>query len=108
MNELTAATQIAINRWMSLASGNPAPHGFLASLAGEEKPGFCGFLFDPNTHPLAIQLAQSYVHSVWPTLMFLSRSWLWEHHSARYKLLGLINFLICSSLLTFNHINNVS
>ena len=91
---LAAATQTAVQRWCIVAAGNPPIHGFLSSLSAGENTGFCNFIFDPSTHPAALSLAQTHGHTVWPVLMFLSRSWLWEHHSARHELLGLKRFLI--------------
>ena len=90
---LSAASGAAAVSWAQFSSTRP--HLLLISntMANSEPDAFLSFLLNPSTHPLAIALSQQHGKQVNDELCFLTRSWLYTLHCARFRALGLWQYL---------------
>ena len=62
-------------------------------MANSEPDDFLSFLLNPSTHPLVIALSQQLGKQATDELCFLTRSWLYTLHCARFRALGLWQYL---------------
>ena len=86
---LSPVTNSAISHWITYASSRPHLLPILLSYAKGSPAVFLSFLLDPSTQASSISLSQLYGHTVIPDLCMLTRTWLYIHHRARYRALGL-------------------
>ena len=86
---LRHATALATEHWVSFSSSRPHLVQLLLSYAHGDPAEFLPFLLDPNTRAPVITLAQKYGRQVIDDLCMLTRTWLYIHHRARYRALGL-------------------
>ena len=90
---LSAASSAAAVSWAEFSSSRPHLLPILNTMANSEPDDFLSFLLNPSTHPLAIALSQQYGKQATDELCFLTRSWLYTLHCARFRALGLWQFL---------------
>ena len=86
---LKPATALATSHWVKFASSHPHLLPLLLSYANGESADFLPFLLDPSTRAPVLSLAQSCGPQVIDDLCMLTRTWLYIHHRARYRALGL-------------------
>ena len=86
---LKPATALATSHWVKFASSRPHLLPLLLSYANGEPADFLPFLLDPTTQAPVLALAQSCGRQVIDDLCLLTRTWLYLHHKARYRALGL-------------------
>ena len=86
---LADATAAASAQWAHFAFTYPHIHPILRSVAAASSEEFLAFLLDPTTNARVITLAQQVGKDVISGVSFLTRSWLYEHHRARLRALGL-------------------
>ena len=87
---LADATAAAAEQWAHFAFTYPHIHPLLRSIATDaSSEEFLAFLLDPTTNARVISLAQQVGKDVMSEVSFLTRSWLYEHHRARLRALGL-------------------
>ena len=87
---LADATAAAAEQWAHFAFTYPHIHPLLRSIATDaSSEEFLAFLLDPTTNARVITLAQQVGKDVMSEVSFLTRSWLYEHHRARLRALGL-------------------
>ena len=90
---LTAATIAAAEQWANFISLNTYLLNLFRSVSVASQDNFLAFLLNPTTHPEVIGLAQQHGKRAMEDVSFLTRSWLYEHHRARYRALGLYSCL---------------
>ena len=66
----------------------------LSEVTAREPISFTQFFVDPSTDPQAIKTFQFHGQEVWDKLFYISHSWLFTIHRARYRLLGLSSYLV--------------
>ena len=86
---LSQATAKATAHWVKFASSHPHFLPLLLSYANGNPSDFLSFLLDPSTRAPVISFAQSHGRQVIDDLCKLTRTWLYIHHRARYRALGL-------------------
>ena len=86
---LAHATSQAIAHWAQFVKSSPYIGPLLLEVAESGKESFLTFLLDPTTHPAVIALAQTNGPKVIDHVCLLTRSWLYFHHRARFRALGL-------------------
>ena len=86
---LKPATALATSHWVKFASSRPHLLPLLLSYANGEPADFLPFLLDPTTRAPVLALAQRCGRQVIDDLCLLTRTWLYLHHKARYRALGL-------------------
>ena len=91
---LTAATAQAASHWSDFVISHPHLLPLLQEFAEGEKDTFLSFLLDPTTQPTVIALAQTHGQEVIHQVCMLTRTWLYLHHRARFRALGLWEALI--------------
>ena len=62
-------------------------------MAAADPETFAAFLLNPSTQAPVLALAQEHGHQVVDDLCHLTRTWLYTLHCARYRALGLWQFL---------------
>ena len=90
---LTAASGEAAASWAKYSSSRPYILPLLESAANSDPQVFLAFLLNPSTHPSVLALAQLHGNQVVDEVCHLSRSWLYALHCARYRALGLWQYL---------------
>ena len=90
---LTAASGAAAASWAEFSSSRPYLLPILEIVANAAPEVFLAFLLNPSTHPSVIALAQILGEKVIEELCYLTRSWLHILHCARYRALGLWQYL---------------
>ena len=90
---LQAASSAAALSWAEFSISHPYLRPILVSMANADPNTFLAFLLNPTTHPSAIALSQQLGAQVIDELCFLTRSWLYTIHTARYRALGLWQYL---------------
>lgn len=90
---LAAATASAAATLSVFASSRPHLHTLLTSMAAADPETFAAFLLNPSTQAPVLALAQEHGHQVVDDLCHLTRTWLYTLHCARYRALGLWQFL---------------
>ena len=90
---LASATTAATEQWANFLSVNTYLLNLFRSVSVSSEAEFLAFLLNPTTHPEVITLAQEHGKKSLEDVTFLARSWLYEHHRARYKALGLYSCL---------------
>ena len=86
---LRHATALATEHWVRFSSSRPHLVPLLLSYAHGDPAEFLPFLLDPSTRAPVLTLAQKYGRQVIDDLCMLTRTWLYIHHRARYRALGL-------------------
>ena len=86
---LAGATAAASEQWANFANNNPHIHSLLRSVAAASSEEFLACLLDPTTNAKVLASAQEVGKYVISEMCFLTRSWLYEHHRARLRALGL-------------------
>ena len=86
---LTAATTAATEQWENFISLNPYLVNIFRSVSAASQDDFLAFLLNPTTHPEVLSLAHQHGKRAMEDVSFLTRSWLYEHHRARFRALGL-------------------
>ena len=90
---LAAATAAAVATWSEFASSRPYLRPLLTSIAGADSDTFAAFLLNPSTQAPVLALAQEHGQLVVDELCHLTRTWLYSFHCARYRALGLWQYL---------------
>ena len=90
---LSDATAAASASWARFAAANPHLQPLLTTMASSDPNAFLSFLLDPSTNHLALALSQQLGNHIMDQLCYLSRTWLYTHHTARYRALGLWEYL---------------
>ena len=90
---ILAASGSAAASWAEYSSSRPYILPLLESVASSEPEIFLAFLLNPSTHPSVLALAQHHGNQVIDEVCHLSRSWLYTLHCARYRALGLWQYL---------------
>ena len=90
---LAAATTAAAEQWANFISLNTYLLNLFRSVTAASQDDFLAFLLNPTTHPEVIALAQQQGERAMEDVSFLTRSWLYEHHRARFRALGLYSCL---------------
>ena len=91
---LALATHRATTHWTNFLTDHQYLRPLLQQVAGGDKAGFLSFLLDPTTHHTVISLTQTHGDEVTEHVCHLTRSWLFFHHRARFRALGLWEALI--------------
>ena len=90
---LTAATTAAAEQWANFISLNAYLVNLFRSASAASQDDFLAFLLNPTTHPEVLSLAHQHGKRAMEDVSFLTRSWLYEHHRARFRALGLYSCL---------------
>ena len=90
---LTDASGGAALSWAEFCSSRPHLLPVLESVSNSNPEVFLAFLLNPSTHPSVLALAQLDGTQVIDEVCHLSRSWLYALHCARYRALGLWEYL---------------
>ena len=90
---LSDATAAASASWARFAAANPHLKPLLTTMASSNPNAFLSFLLDPSTNHLALALSQQLGNHIMDQLCYLTRTWLYTHHTARYRALGLWEYL---------------
>ena len=90
---LKPACASAAALWADFVAPRPYLRPILEAISDSHPDDFLAFLLNPTTHPLAITTAQIQGRIVLDQLCYLTRTWLHTLHSARYRALGLWQFL---------------
>ena len=90
---LSDATAAASASWARFAAANPHLQPLLTTMASSDPNTFLSFLLDPSTNHLALALSQQLGNHIMDQLCYLTRTWLYTHHTARYRALGLWEYL---------------
>ena len=91
---LSGATQQAISHWKDFVISHPHLLPIIHEVAEGNKEVFLSFLLDPSTQPSVISLAQTHGQDVIDQLCMLTRTWLYLHHRARFRALGIWEALL--------------
>lgn len=90
---LKPACASAAALWADFVAPRPYLRPILENISDSRPDDFLAFLLNPTTHPLAITSAQIQGRIVLDELCYLTRTWLHTLHSARYRALGLWQYL---------------
>ena len=90
---LSVATAAASAAWARYATTNPHLLPLLTTMASSDPNVFLSFLLDPSTHHLSLALSQQLGNHIIDQLCYLTRTWLYTLHAARYRALGLWEYL---------------
>ena len=90
---LSYATAAASTAWARFAASNPHLLPLLTTMASSDPNVFLSFLLDPSTHHLSLALSQQLGNHIIDQLCYLTRTWLYTLHAARYRALGLWEYL---------------
>ena len=90
---LASATAAASRQWANFLSINTYLLNLFRCISASNQEDFLAFLLNPTTHPEVIALAQQHGRGAMEDVSFLTRSWLYEHHRARFRALGLYSCL---------------
>ena len=90
---LKPACASAAALWADFVAPRPYLRPILENISDSHPDDFLAFLLNPTTHPLAITSAQIQGRIVLDELCYLTRTWLHTLHSARYRALGLWQYL---------------
>ena len=90
---LTDATATASAAWAQFATANPHLLPLLTTMASSQPDVFLSFLLNPSTHHLSLALSQQLGNQIIDQLCYLTRTWLYTLHVARYRALGLWQYL---------------
>ena len=94
---LSVATAAASAAWARYATTNPHLLPLLTTMASSDPSVFLSFLLDPSTNHLSLALSQQLGNQIIDQLCYLTRTWLHTLHVARYRALGLWEYLQCNS-----------
>ena len=72
---------------------NPHLLPLLTTMASSDPNVFLSFPLDPSTHHLYLTLSQKLGNQIIGQLCYLTRTWLYTLHCARYRALGLWEYL---------------
>ena len=90
---LSDATAAASASWARFAAANPHLLPLLTTMASSAPDVFLSFLLDPSTNHLSLALSQQLGNHIIDQLCYLTRTWLYTLHVARYRALGLWQYL---------------
>ena len=91
---LAATTAAACDYWREYAISRPYLIPLLKSFADGDSATFLAFLLDPGSQAAVISLKQLHGGFVLDKLCHLTRTWLFQHHRARFRALGLWEWLV--------------
>ena len=91
---LAAATADAAAYWAKFVLSHPHLSPILSMYAESDANTFLAFLLDPSVQAPVLSLAGQLGSSVVDELCHLTRTWLYQHHRARYRALGLWEYLV--------------
>ena len=79
--------------WSVFVSSRPYLRPLLTSMATADSDTFVAFLLNPSTQAPVLALAQELGQLVVDELCHLTRTWLYNLHCARFRALGLWQYL---------------
>ena len=83
-----------LDYWREYAASHPYLTPVLKSYAEGDSANFLAFLLDPGSQAAVISLAQQHGSFLLDELCHLTRTWLFQHHRARFRALGLWEWLV--------------
>ena len=84
---------VLFEQWANFISLNPYLVNIFRSVSAASQDDFLAFLLNPTTHPEVLSLAHQHGKRAMEDVSFLTRSWVYEHHPARFRALGLYSCL---------------
>ena len=90
---LAAATADACSYWASFSAQRPHLIPILKQYAECESDAFLAFLLDPASQPPVLALMQEQGKDILKEVCHLTRTWLYQLHRARFRALGLWEYL---------------
>ena len=91
---LADTTSNAAAYWTRFSQSSPHLLPILLMYANGDADTFLAFLLDPSTQAPVLTLAGQLGSFVVDELCHLTRTWLYQHHRARYRALGLWEYLV--------------
>ena len=91
---LADSTANAVAYWTKFLQSSPHLAPILTMYADGDADTFLAFLLDPSIQAPVLKLAGLLGNSVVNELCHLTRTWLYQHHRARYRALGLWEYLL--------------
>ena len=91
---IAAAIADACSYWASFSAQRPHLQPLLRHYAARESDAFLAFLLDPASQPPVIALIHEQGKDILNEVCHLTRTWLYQLHRARFRALGLWEYLL--------------
>ena len=91
---LADSTTNAVGYWVKFLQSRPHLAPIITMYADGDPDAFLAFLLDPSVQAPVLTLAGQLGSFVVDELCHLTRTWLYQHHRARYRALGLWEYLL--------------